>query len=103
MSSHRSCIMRLRLRLLRRRAAVRGVDSKTMAQFQMHDRDATPRLVRLHAQGGTVSSAALACVMLAAMTRAGPAGRWLHAALSAAPWAPLAELSYSAYLWHEQV
>ena len=42
-------------------------------------------------------------LMTVAMTRAGPAGRLLHAVLDAPFWRPLAELSYSAYLYHEPV
>ena len=42
-------------------------------------------------------------LMTVAMTRAGAPGRLLHAALAAPFWRPLAELSYSAYLYHEPV
>ena len=37
------------------------------------------------------------------MTRAGALGRLLHAALGPPFWRPLADLSYSAYLYHIQV
>jgi peptidoglycan/LPS O-acetylase OafA/YrhL len=43
------------------------------------------------------------CLAVVAMTRARPTGRLLHAALGAPVWRPLADLSYSAYLYHEQV
>lgn len=54
-------------------------------------------------QGGPVSACAIAFMMAVAMTQAGPAGRILHMLLSARFWKPLADLSYSAYLYHEQV
>jgi peptidoglycan/LPS O-acetylase OafA/YrhL len=54
-------------------------------------------------QGGIISSAAIMFLMTVAMTRAGAPGRLLHAVLAAPFWKPLAELSYSAYLYHEQV
>lgn len=54
-------------------------------------------------QGGAVSSAAIAFVMAAAMAGAGPAGRILRLLLGGPSWKPLADFSYSAYLYHEHV
>lgn len=57
----------------------------------------------LSPQGGILSSAAVAFLMAAILTRAGPIGRLLWRPLSTKwLWKPLAQLSYSAYLYHEQ-
>ncbi len=54
-------------------------------------------------QGGPIINAVLAFAIAVAMTGAGPGGRALHRLLSGRLWALLSELSYSAYLYHEQV
>ena len=54
-------------------------------------------------QGGTIGSTAIAFMMAAAMAGAGPAGRVLRLLLGGPSWKPLADFSYSAYLYHEHV
>jgi hypothetical protein len=55
-------------------------------------------------QGGVASSAALAYLLAVVMAQsAGPAGRLVQGVLAAPAWAPLSDLSYSAYLYHVQV
>ena len=55
-------------------------------------------------QGGVASSAALAYLLAVIMAQAvGPAGRAVQGVLAAPAWAPLSDLSYSAYLYHVQV
>lgn len=49
-----------------------------------------------------MTAAAIAFMMAVAMSQAGPAGRVLHLLLSRRFFKPLADLSYSAYLYHEQ-
>lgn len=55
------------------------------------------------AQGGIIGTSAFAFMIAVAMTQAGPAGPFLHALLSTRLWKPLASLTYSAFLYHEQV
>jgi peptidoglycan/LPS O-acetylase OafA/YrhL len=55
-------------------------------------------------QGGVAASAALAVLLAVIMLQAaGPASRAAYDVLAAPAWAPLADLSYSAYLYHLQV
>ncbi len=54
-------------------------------------------------QGGIAASALLVLLLAGIMTGAGPVGRAAHAVFAAGLWRPLSELSYSAYLYHEQV
>ena len=55
-------------------------------------------------QGGVASSAALAYMLAVVMAQAaGPMSRAVQGVLAAPAWAPLSDLSYSAYLYHVQV
>lgn len=53
-------------------------------------------------QGGPLSAVAIVFMMGVIMSQAGPMGRILHMLLSQRFFKPLADLSYSAYLYHEQ-
>jgi peptidoglycan/LPS O-acetylase OafA/YrhL len=71
--------------------------------------DATwpPHISWLHlvatTRGGVASSAALAYLLAVVMAQAaGPVGRAVQGVLAAPAWAPLSDLSYSAYLYHVQ-
>jgi hypothetical protein len=83
-------------------ATTRPADSDRRL-FRAHSLRVSCLLTAPVLQGGALSSAAIASVMAAAVAGAGPAGRVLRLLLGGAIWKPLAEFSYSAYLYHEHV